>query len=70
MTNREKLMQQMTKMTANQLALYLSETVSSEINDRLCKQCLKAHGGQCIMEMQDLENCPRRISDWLQEEAC
>ena len=63
MTNRDKLMQQMARMSANQLARYLSETVSSEVNDRLCKQCLKAHGGQCIMEMQDLENCPKKIAD-------
>ena len=70
MTNREKLMQQMAKMDDKKLAAYLNGMISEEINDRICKQCLKAHNGQCIMEMRNLKNCPRKISDWLQEEAC
>ena len=70
MTNRDKLMQKMEKMDAKKLATYLNGTISVEINDRICKQCLKAHDGHCMMELRNLKNCPRKISDWLQEEAC
>lgn len=70
MTNREKLMKKMEAMTPKRLAVYLSETVSDEISDKICKQCLKANEGQCVMELRNLKNCPRKISDWLQEEAC
>ena len=70
MTNRDKLMQKMEKMDAKKLAIYLNGTISEEINDRICKECLKAHSGQCMMELRNLKNCPRKISDWLQEEAC
>ena len=69
MTNRDKLMQKMQNMDAKKLAKYLSEVVSDEISDNICKQCLKANCGECIMEMRNLKNCPRKISDWLQEEA-
>ena len=70
MTNREKLMQKMEKMDAKKLATFLSKSISDEISDKICKQCLKANCGECIMEMRNLKNCPRKISDWLQEEAC
>ncbi|MBR3137167.1 MAG: hypothetical protein IKG32_09175 [Clostridia bacterium] len=70
MTNRENLMKKMESMTPKKLAAYLSETVSDELNDKICKQCLKANKGQCVMEFRNLKNCPRKISDWLQEEAC
>jgi len=70
MTNREKLMKKMEAMTPGKLAAYLSKTISDEISDKICKQCLKANSGECIMEMMNLRNCPRKISDWLQEEAC
>lgn len=70
MTNREKLMKKMEGMTPKKLAAYLSETVSDEISDKICKQCLKANKGQCVMELRNLKNCPRKLSDWLQEEAC
>lgn len=70
MTNREKLMQKMEAMTPRKLAAYLSKSVSDEISDKICKQRLKANCGECIMEMRDLKNCPRKISDWLLEEAC
>ena len=70
MTNREKLIKKMEEMTPKRLAAYLSETVSDEISDTICKQCLKVNEGQCVMELRNLKNCPRKISDWLQEEAC
>lgn len=70
MTNREKLMQKMESMTPEKLARYLSKLISDEISDKICKQCLKANCGQCIMEMRNRKNCPRKISDWLKEEAC
>ena len=70
MTNREKLMQKMEKMDAKQFAAYLSKSISDEISNKICKQCLKANCGECIMEMRNLKNCPKKISDWLQEEAC
>lgn len=70
MTNREKLMQRMEKMDDKKLAKYLSEMVSVEISDKICRQCLKANNGQCMMELRNLKNCPRKISDWLQEKAC
>lgn len=70
MTNKDKLLQQMEKMTPKQLAEFLNDTASSEINDLVCQECLKAHNGECIMEMRRLKSCPRKISDWLQEEAC
>lgn len=70
MTNREQLMQKMQNMDAKKLAIFLCETVSEEINDKICKQCLKANRGECMMELRNLKNCPRKISDWLQEEAC
>lgn len=70
MTNREKLMQRMEKMDDKKLAKYLSETVSVEISDKICRQCLKVNNGQCMMELRNLKNCPRKISDWLQEKAC
>ena len=70
MTNREKLMQKMESMTPRKLAAYLSKSISDEISDKICKQCLKANCGECIMEVRNLKNCPKKISDWLQEEAC
>ena len=70
MTNREKLMKKMEAMTPKKLAAYLSETVSDELSDKICKQCLKANTGKCVMELRNLKNCPRKLSDWLQEEAC
>lgn len=70
MTNREKLMKKMESMTPKRLAAFLRETVSDELSDKICKQCLKANKGQCVMELRNLKNCPRKISDWLQEEAC
>ena len=70
MTNREKLMKKMEAMTPKRLAAYLSETVSDELSDNICKQCMKANKGQCVMELRNLKNCPRKLSDWLQEEAC
>ena len=38
MTNREQLMQKMQNMDAKKLAIFLCETVSEEINDKICKQ--------------------------------
>ena len=70
MTNREKLMQKMEAMTPKKLAVYLSKSISDEISDKICKQCLKVNCGECIMEVRNLKNCPKKISDWLQEEAC
>ena len=70
MTNREKLMQKMEAMTPRKLATYLSKSISDEISDKICKQCLKANCGECIMEVRNLKNCSKKISDWLQEEAC
>lgn len=70
MTNRDKLIQKMEKMTPKRLAEFLNDTASTEINDMICKQCQKAHNGECLMEMRGLKSCPRKISDWLQEEAC
>lgn len=70
MTNREKLMKKMEAMTPKRLAAYLSEKVSDELSDKICKQCLKANKGKCVMELRNLKNCPRKLSDWLQEEAC
>ena len=70
MTNKDKLLQQMEKMTRKQLAEFLNDTASSDINDMICKQCQKAHNGECLMEMRHMRNCPRKISDWLQEETC
>ena len=70
MTNREKLMKKMEAMTPKRLAAYLSKTVSDELSDKICKQCLKANIGQCVMELRNLKNWPRKLSDWLQEEAC
>ena len=70
MTNREELMQKMHNMDSKELAKYLSEVVSGEISNNICKQCLKANCGEWIMEVRNLKNCPRKISDWLQEESC
>ena len=70
MTNREKLMRKMEAMTPRKLAAYLSKSISDEISDKICKQCLKANCGECIMEVRNLKNCPKKISDWLQEESC
>ncbi len=70
MANREKLMKKMEAMTPKRLAAYLCETVSDELSDKICKQCLKTNKGQCVMELRNLKNCPRKISDWLQEEVC
>lgn len=69
MTNREKLFQKMEKMSPQRLASFLDDAVSEEINDLVCRQCLKANNGKCIMELRNLKNCPRKIADWLQEEA-
>lgn len=69
MTNREKLFQRMEKMSPQRLAAFLDDTASEEINGLVCRQCLKANNGDCIMELQNLKNCPRKIADWLQEEA-
>lgn len=70
MTNKDKLLQQMEKMTPKQLAEFLNDTASSEINDMICKQCQEAHNGECLMETRNMRSCPRKISDWLQEDAC
>lgn len=40
MTNREKLIKKMKAMTPKRLAAYLSEKVSDELSDKICKQCL------------------------------
>lgn len=69
MTNRDKLMQKIARMTPKRLAEFLDDTASSEINDLVCQECLKAHNGECIMEVRNLKSCPREIADWLQEEA-
>jgi hypothetical protein len=70
MTNKDKLIQKLEKMTPKRLAEFLNDTASAEINDLICKQCLKANNDECLMELRHLKNCPRKISDWLQEEAC
>ena len=70
MTNREKLMKKMEAMAPKRLAAFLSEMVSDELSDKICKQCMKANKGQCVMELRNLKNCPRRLSDWLLEETC
>ncbi len=70
MTNKEKLIRKMERMTPKRFAEFLNDTASTEINDMVCKQCLKAHNGECLMELRNLKKCPRKVSDWLQEEAC
>ena len=69
MTNREKLFQKMEKMSSQRLASFLDDTASEEINGLVCRQCLNANNGECVMELRNLQNCPRKIADWLQEEA-
>jgi len=69
MTNREKLFQRMEKMSPQRLAAFLDDTASEEINGLVCRQCLKANKGECVMELRNLKKCPRKIADWLQEEA-
>lgn len=70
MTNKEKLIQKLTAMDYDDLAAYLEGTIGEEISLLICHQCQKEHSGGCLMESLGLDQCPKKVSDWLQEKAC
>lgn len=69
MTNREVLLENMTKMSDENLAEYLEGSVAEDISMLICRKCQKAHDSECPMELYGLDQCPRGIAAWLQEEA-
>ena len=69
MTNRSKLIKELEAMDDETLADYLDGNIGDDISLTICRQCQRDHGGTCLMEFQGLDDCPRHIKDWLQEEA-
>ena len=69
MTNRSRLIKQLEAMDDETLAEYLDGNIGDDISLTICRQCQLDHGGTCPMESLGLDDCPRHIIDWLQEEA-
>lgn len=69
MTNRNMLIKKLETMDNESLAEYLEGDIGDEISMLICRQCQCDHNGDCLMDTLQLEHCPKRISDWLREQA-
>ena len=68
MTNREALLKEMEQMSDDALAKYLDQCIGEIIMGGVCDRCYKEHGEVCIWESQELDDCPKKLIDWLREE--
>ena len=63
MTNRKRIMEEITGMSDKALSDLILEDV--EVASRLCSDCLTRHGDECPVGLND---CLLRDGSWLQKE--
>ena len=84
MTNRERLIRELTEMSSEQLAEEIREFSEDIIGERLremvCDDCHDAHNGRCIFSDNEAEGaeddgeseydgCPTSMAEWLDNEC-
>ena len=63
-TNREKLMEELSEMSASDLYMAFADNhVTRAIDDAMCDDC-KARHGRCVATGED-EPCPVTLGDWM-----
>ena len=64
MTNREKLMEELSEMSSDDLYMAFADNhVTRAIDDAMCDDC-KARRGRCVATGED-EPCPVTLEDWM-----
>lgn len=69
MANTKQGMQEMEVMTARKVATYLTERISTDTSDIICRRCMDENKGQCLMDLKNLEDCPKILFARVLEEA-
>lgn len=69
MTNRQAFMLKLIKLSDEDFANLFTSEIVQFIYDAKCKDCKDQQGGQCLMDINALENCPVDLAEWLKQQA-